>query len=174
MSTSDLETLFNFDKDDLDANQNGFLSEQQRHTTEKAILRNEQIIKVIWAIIFLVIATGIIADLWTYQFITKPTLTFIAVIICFVGTLNYVSVTINRNSQNALDDSTIDAVQGQLSKFKKRKPRSLTHNYFIFVGDMSFSVSNKQYKHLINDDIYTIYFTPRAKTLVSLEKLSLK
>lgn len=173
MNISDLETLFNFDKDDLDANRNGFLSEQQRNTIEKSILRNEQFIKIIWIVSFLVIVVGIITDFWVHNIITKPTLTYSTVGICMVGTVNYVSIIMNRNSRNALQNGTVEAIQGQVSKFKKQKARSLAHDYFISVGDIRFSISAKQCKCLTDNDIYTIYYTPSRKMLVSLEKLDL-
>lgn len=158
-----------FTLDDLEANQNGEVTDAQRWAGLK---------KLIPGVIFMGVAV-IFGLLFLYPLLSGFDLSSNLVPLLVVGGLLAIFVAIGFTMVlNAiLDFNTheLEVAEGEGRKISRRKSsgKSSRTVYYYVIGDHEFEVPQKAFSALVEGFNYRAYFMPRSKRLVTLEPVSI-
>jgi energy-coupling factor transporter transmembrane protein EcfT len=166
MVSESLANALGFNQSELEINQSGYLSTGQR---DKLWMANIRLI--LFAIPMEFIAGGLlfvsVRDVIVQGKITGSNLVsilgfgLVAVVLCAFLVYRFYSITID------LRHGTVDSILGPISLgFLDSK----TIRYKVQIENIELEIPEKAYKLLTRGDTYEIYYTPRSKTLLSLEK----
>jgi protein-S-isoprenylcysteine O-methyltransferase Ste14 len=155
----------NFTAEDLQANQQGEITASQRKRGSKKIINGLVILafSLAFALIFIV------------PFITgnntNESLIFILIVGGFIIVFGAIGFWMVLNAILDMTATTPDVVEGRGHKEARRKSsgKSSRTVYYYIIGPSEFEVPQKAFAALIEDVDYRVYFTPRTKTLISIE-----
>jgi hypothetical protein len=152
-----------FTEDDLEANQEGRLSQEQY----RRLARQSR--TMMWVIILLSLVTLPVSCLFTVAHLgMSDTGVFI-----FVGLMAFglaVVLTLKWGSKNRdYHDATVRSVEGRVGLDVGSSGDAST--FIVRVEDQKFKVNKRTFLAFKNGDPYAIYFMPSSKTIISAEWL---
>lgn len=165
---NDLMAALNFTADDLDANRDGQLSEEQRARLYGKRIYWLLAIAGVVAFVFLINLPGVFIVFSSGDYPPPADmLIFIGFILGCIGILVLLYTRSDLRAITAdLQEKTVESVQGliALETFGQDKMK-------VHIHDRAFTVNNKAGLAFKNGDPYCLYYAPHSKTLLSAEWL---
>ena len=180
---SPLNKSLNFTPADLQANQQGFISfEQKRRLKRLRLLGGTTWISGIWLVInvanlclmgFMLLA-GLAGELDDEMIVT---FIFLGVILIpFSGAMVYITAKIFKEYWHDMTSDIVNAEVTQARGIVKYEavPSGKITNYFINIGDEQFPVSKPLQEQFSDNTAYNIFFAPESRILLSAKQLPLE
>ena len=175
MSQETLMQLFKFDQQDLEANRQGYLSEQQQKRWAEAGQWSKSVLQNTFPLLaaVFVVVTGIIITLIVRQFLIGILLTIAGAALVGGG----IRLSIQRTNQTAPEEMpVIKQVEGmaQLTENVNRGANDISRRYHLEIAPYRFQLfSKEQFEALENGGRYVVHFMgDEDQYIVSIEKLT--
>ncbi len=159
-----LMAAFNFDEDDLEANQGGYLSQRQINRL-KAVRNRSLSTFVLLALLFAFLAFFIVAAGFHPPTILPSVVTAFVVILAVYsisGTKPGAIIRDLSDNQAAVSEGRVDLLLSNAQYGSE---------YFLRVENVRFTVTQNAFLAFKNGDPYRIYYTPRSRKILSVEWL---
>jgi hypothetical protein len=159
-----LMATFAFDEDDLEANQAGYFSAQQRDRFQA------KHIKGVWtAAFFSLLVAGVLGGILVGIPTPSPIQIILTVgILMFGGLLSFFALQIRRLRADLQEDRVLTA-EGRIDLSLKTGQNKA--DYFLRVAGMRFPIKKRAFLAFKNGDPYRIYYAPHSKRILSVEWL---
>jgi hypothetical protein len=153
-----------FEDEDLEANQNGLLSEFQR--------KRIRLTQGLWfGFMGLSIALFSFVVLTQMQIRIANNLWRSVILGILIAAFAAFSWRKFRLLAGDIQDGSVRYVEGDLRKRSLQNPSFKSTDYFLTINSVRFSVRSKIYNAFKNGDPYAIYYAPHSKTILSAEWL---
>jgi protein-S-isoprenylcysteine O-methyltransferase Ste14 len=158
-----------FTTEDLQANQNGEVTQAQRMGGLKKLVPG----------LFIMVVTLVVGILILYPFFSSSQLNSNLLPIIFIGgflaIFGAIGFSIVLNAFLDLNATAPESVEGEGHKITRRKSsgRSSRTVYYYVIGDREFEVSQKVFPALLEGFTYRAYFMPHTKRLLAIEPTSI-
>ncbi|MDQ7024089.1 MAG: hypothetical protein Q9P44_00875 [Anaerolineae bacterium] len=162
---NDLETILDFDTEELSTNRAGKLSSYQRTKLERSRLHSLFVLILMCAFVVVVLMVGL--------FFGGIILAIFGITALLCAILGLVEYFLGYDTYRRDINSEIASIQGQLH-YVRRSNTILgieTHPSAIRIGDVSFLLLVHQVEAFQEGDIYSVYYAPRTHTLLSAERI---
>ena len=167
MFESQLGEIFDFTAEDLAANQAGLLSKRQSLRLQK----RQQWLFI--ALVLIPVLAGASAYLFFDNGITTVGVLVFLLLILFAFLHWYGLLSFGQERKLELLKGKVAAVQGDLllNEQKSVNPRGTFYFYALYVGNLRFTISEKQFALLsdLEAGVYIVYYTPTSKVILSME-----
>jgi hypothetical protein len=168
-----LATAFDFTEEDLAANQRGEVTPRQIEILTKKRNQNRWLTLFSGVVLAFMVMGGLVA-----LFVFPPFGIIFLAILAYIG--RTVFKQLNAFEQD-LKTPQVEVVEGIVNLDIRRSTRTTTTgntsstktsiSYSVQIGDQTFTVNEKVFLTFKNGDPYAIYFTPFAKTILSVDWL---
>jgi protein-S-isoprenylcysteine O-methyltransferase Ste14 len=166
LALTDILALANgFTPEDLQANQNGEVTQAQRMAGLKKLVPG----------LFIMVVTLVVGFFILYPFFSSSQLNSNLLPIIFIGgflaIFTAIGFTMVLNAFLDLNASAPEIVEGEGHKVTRRKSsgRSSRTVYYYIIGSQEFEIPQKAYPALLEGFNYRAYFMPRTKRLLTIE-----